>query len=279
MNINSKISLDRSFFSFWRDRYLAIKENKFLIKELFYLSLTQQYKKSLLGKFWVVIHPILSIMAWVILNYTGVYKPGNTVVPYVAYVLLSMSIWNFFTSFFKHLSTSVTESGRMLMEAPFPLEAKIVEKTLLSVVNLLIPLSLSIVVLFAMGVDLDWKIIFSLPTLIPLMLLGVSIGVFFSLIEVIFNDIFLVVNQGLNVLMLLTPVVYTDKVDSGLIQDIIKYNPLTYLIGVPRSFLVGEEITNWDGYIISSITVFILFVFVIYFFFHSVHKVVEKIFD
>ena len=268
------------FISFWSDRFKSIKRNKQLTKQLLYLSLTEQYKKTILGSMWLFINPVLSVFIWLIMNYSGIYNPGETEIPYVGYILLSMSIWLFFTSFFKHLATSVTESGRMLMEAPFEMEVKIVEKTLLNIVNFAIPLSINIVILLVLGVRFDWSALLFLPALIPLMLVGISIGVFFSLIEVVFNDIYLIVNQGMNVLMFLTPVVYTTNVDSELLQTVIKYNPLSYLINVPRNLLVGGgPIDDLTGYWIASAVAVILFIAVIHFFFNSVYKIVERIFE
>lgn len=265
--------------SFWLDRIRSVKSNKQLIKQLLYLSLTEQYKKTILGSLWLFINPLLSIFIWLIMNYSGIYNPGETSIPYVGYILLSMSIWLFFTSFFKHLATSVTESGRMLMEAPFEMEVKIVEKILLNIINFAIPLSINIVILLILGVKFNFGALLFLPALIPLMLIGISIGVFFSLIEVVFNDIYLIVNQGMNVLMFLTPVVYTDKVDSDLLQTVIKYNPLSYLINVPRNLLVGNTVEDLTGYWIASLVAVILFIGVIHFFFNSVYKIVERIFE
>lgn len=265
--------------SFWLDRIRSVKSNKQLIKQLLYLSLTEQYKKTILGSLWLFINPLLSIFIWLIMNYSGIYNPGETSIPYVGYILLSMSIWLFFTSFFKHLATSVTESGRMLMEAPFEMEVKIVEKILLNIINFAIPLSINIVILLILGVKFNFGALLFLPALIPLMLIGISIGVFFSLIEVVFNDIYLIVNQGMNVLMFLTPVVYTDKVDSDLLQTVIKYNPLSYLINVPRNLLVGNPVEDLTGYWIASLVAVILFIGVIHFFFNSVYKIVERIFE
>ncbi|AEV32721.1 ABC transporter permease [Owenweeksia hongkongensis] len=267
------------FFRFWQDRFKAVARNRQLIKQLLFLSLTEQYKKTLLGSIWLVINPILSILIWLIMNYSGIYQPGETTIPYVGYLLLSMSIWLFFVSFFKHLATGVTESGRMLMEAPFEMEAKLVEKVLLNIVNFAIPLTINMVVLIIMGVSFGWSSLWFLPTLIPLMLLGISIGVFFSLIEVVFNDIYLIVNQGMNVLMFLTPVVYTTKVNSEFLQTIIYYNPLTYLISIPRDLLIGAPIEDWSGYWVSSGFALLVFVFVMHFFFNSVYKIVERIFE
>ncbi len=213
------------------------------------------------------------------MNYSGIYNPGDTTIPYVGYLLLSMSIWLFFVSFFKQLATAVTESGRMLMEAPFEMEAKLMEKILLNLINFLIPLTLNIVLLLIMGVTFNASALLFFPTLIPLILLGITIGIFFSLIEVVFNDVYLIVNQGMNVLMFLTPVVYTNNVKSEFLQAIIKYNPLTYLLSIPRDLLVGAPIANWDGYWISSGIAIVLFVLVIHFFFNSVYKIVERIFE
>jgi len=267
------------FFQFWRDRINAVRKNKQLIWQLLYLSLTDQYKKTLLGSFWLILSPILSILIWLIMNYSGIYNPGETTIPYVGYILLSMSIWLFFAGFFKHLATAVTESGRMLLEAPFDMEAKLVEKILLGIISFLIPLALNIIILLVLGVHFQWSALLFIPTLIPLMLIGISIGVFFSLIEIVFNDIYLVVNQGMNVLMFLTPVVYTNNVDSPLLQTVIKYNPLTYLISIPRNYLVGAPVEDWQGYWISAILALVLFIAVIHFFFNSVYKIVERIFE
>jgi lipopolysaccharide transport system permease protein len=267
------------FIGFWQSRISSVKRNKQLIKQLLFLSLTEQYKKTWLGSLWLIVNPLLSILIWLIMNFSGIYQPGETSIPYVGYILLSMSIWLFFVSFFKQIATAVTESSRMLMEAPFEMEAKLVEKILLNVINFIIPLSINIIVLLAMGVSFGWSSLWFLPALVPLMLLGISIGVFFSLIEVVFNDIYLIVNQGMGVLMFLTPVVYTTKVDSDFLQRIIQVNPITYLLSVPRDLLIGDPVTSWTGYWISAGLALFVFILVIHFFFNSVYKIVERIFE
>jgi lipopolysaccharide transport system permease protein len=259
------------FIGFWQSRISSVKRNKQLIKQLLFLSLTEQYKKTWLGSLWLIVNPLLSILIWLIMNFSGIYQPGETSIPYVGYILLSMSIWLFFVSFFKQIATAVTESSRMLMEAPFEMEAKLVEKILLNVINF--------IVLLAMGVSFGWSSLWFLPALVPLMLLGISIGVFFSLIEVVFNDIYLIVNQGMGVLMFLTPVVYTTKVDSDFLQRIIQVNPITYLLSVPRDLLIGDPVTSWTGYWISAGLALFVFILVIHFFFNSVYKIVERIFE
>ncbi len=267
------------FIGFWQKRFSTVYRTRHLIRQLFFISLTNQYKKTFLGAVWIVLGPILSVTIWLILNYTGIYNPGETSIPYVGYLLLSMSIWIFFSNFFKLIATCVTESGSMLMEMPFDMEAKIVERILLSIVSFIIPFTLNMIVLLILGVEFSWSSLLFFPTIIPLILLGIAIGVFVSLIEVVFNDILLIAAQGLTLLMYLTPVVYSDKVDSEFLQSAINVNPLTYLLGVPRNLLVGEPVTQWNEYWISTGFTIVIFIVVIHFFFGSVYKIVERIFD
>lgn len=266
-------------YHFWRDRITAVRNNRHLIVRLLQLSLTEQYKRTFLGSVWLVLGPLLSITIWLILNYTGIYNPGDTGIPYAAYLLLSMSIWNFFTSFFRLISTSVTESGRMLMEVPFDMETKLVEKTLLALVHFAIPLGLNLIVLLWMGVGFSWHSLWFIPALIPLILLGMAIGIFISLIEVVFNDILLIASQGMTLLMYLTPVVYSTNVNSDFLQTAFAYNPLTYLLGVPRNLLVGLPVEHWDRYWIATAVAVAIFLIVVWFFFRSVFKIVERILE
>lgn len=267
------------FFRFWSDRASSVKRNQHLIKQLVILTLTQQYKRTFLGSVWLVLGPLLSVAIWLVLNYSGVYNPGETSIPYEGYLLLSMSIWIFFTNFFKLMATCVSESGRMLMEVPLEMEAKLAEKILVVLVNFIIPFAINIILLLFLGVKFSFSSLLFFPALIPLILVGVSFGVFVSLIEVVFNDIYIIASQGLTLLMYFTPVVYTNNVKSEFLQTMFKYNPLTYLVSVPRDLLIGEPVTNWNYYWISSAVALVLFIIVIQFFFKSVNKIVERIFE
>jgi lipopolysaccharide transport system permease protein len=119
----------------------------------------------------------------------------------------------------------------------------------------------------------------SIPALLPLILLGMSIGIFISLIEVVFNDILLIAGQGMTLLMYLTPVVYSEQVNSTLLRTVIQFNPLTYLIGVPRNLLVGLPVENWGAYWLSAVGSALVFLAVVWLFFRSVSKIIERILE
>lgn len=266
--------------STWLNIFRNIRNNTELVKQLLILSLTQQYKKAILGSAWLILSPLFTIAVWIILNSSGIYKPGETAIPYAAFVLLSVTIWNFFISFFRTIGKSVSESGKMLMECAFPIEVAVFERILLSIINFTIPLVLNFIVLIIFDVSFGISSFLFIPSIIPLMLLGISIGMFISLFEVVFNDIFLVLMQGINILMYLSPVVYSPKVESAFLQTIIKYNPLTYLISVPRDYLIGSTPeVSMTGFWYATIATVVIFIFVVEFYLSSVNKIIEKIFE
>ncbi len=273
---NIKIS---DIISVWQSIISNIFKYSELLKQLVYISLTQQFKKSILGNAWLVIDPLMSIFIWLILHSAGMFNPGETNIPYPAYLLVSISLWTFFVGFFNTIGISITEAGRMLIEVSFPIEIKVTEKIIINIVNFIITLTFCIVVLLFFGINFNVKSLLFIPSIIPLLLFGVSLGLFFSLFEVVFFDIYLVVKRSMRLLMYLTPIVYSTNIKSGFLGTIAKYNPLTYLTSIPRDLLTGVENIELTGFWITSGIVLIIFILVVQFYYLSVNKVIEKILD
>ena len=80
----------------------------------------------------------------------------------------------------------------------------------------------------------------------------------------------------MDVLKYLTPVVYSTAVASDLILNIIKWNPLTYLIDLPRNLLLGGGFENWDIYLWISFGSLILLLLAIRFYYLATPWVIEK---
>jgi lipopolysaccharide transport system permease protein len=80
----------------------------------------------------------------------------------------------------------------------------------------------------------------------------------------------------MGLLMYVTPVIYSSKVENTSLQNIIKWNPLTYLIGTVRDSMIYGKVEHWDRFILSSVFSLILFLVSWRFFYVSEQKVIEK---
>ena len=251
---------------------------RYLVWQLVRTNLIGSYKKSFIGMAWMFILPILAVAVWVVLHGAGIVDPGDTDdVPYPVYVLLSTSIWGFFIDLYRSVSQVMVNSGRLLVMKDFPKEVLVAEKVLEHLINFAIPLVVNIIVLIAFGIRFHWTALWFIPSLIPLLLLGLSIGMFIAVIRVVAVDFATIVDEGLKLVMFLTPIVYTSRIQVSWLAEVVTWNPLTYLIGFSRDLLTKGIYTDVGPYLICSGASLVIFFLVLIFFQMTSGRVLERL--
>ncbi len=260
-----------------RDLFRKLSEYGTLIKWLVRVGLTQQYKRSFLGVAWLIISPAFSVLLWVLLKASGMLNPGDTGIPYVAYVFLSNAIWTLFMSFYKNISETYVGRGGELLHNNFPHVIIVVEKIIITLINFIIPLLLSIAVLLAFKVPISWSALLFPLTILPLIFLGTGLGLIFSVLKIVALDLTTIFDNSLELLKYITPVVFATTVNNGTLQTIMKYNPLTYLISFPRNVLLNQGFPDFNLFLLCSLCSLIFLIFSYRFFTISSPVVFEKI--
>ncbi len=250
------------------------------IKSWWQLTLVEivgMYKKSFLGMAWMFILPILAVVIWVVLNGAGVVNPGETDIPYPAYVLLSTSIWGFFLEAYRSTSNVLTQNGRMLIMSEVPFEPLLMQKAVVHLINFIIPFVVNIIVLLAFGVRFSALALLFPISLLPLLLLGMAIGMVIAIFRIIMVDVANLTDEGMKLLMFLTPIVYTPKISSSWLEVIVAYNPLTYLIGFSRDLLTSGSFYMPGWYFVFSGLSLLLFILAFRFLLKSSTIVLERL--
>jgi lipopolysaccharide transport system permease protein len=264
------------FFAVWLLMTRNIVTSRQLIYQLFKRDFVAPYKKSFLGITWVFISPVIGIVSWVFMNAAGILNPGNVGIPYPAYVLLSSSIWGLFMGFYGAGESTLGAGAGFIVQVKYPHEVLLLKQTAQHVANFLIGFASNIVVLIAFGVIPHWKIVFFPVLILPLFFLGAGLGLIMSVIAVVAPEIRTIWNLFLGFLVFLTPVIYSTDFDNPLLQKVIRWNPLTYLIGGVRDEIIyGKMSSPWRFCLACCLA---LFVFMVSWrlFFISEDKVVEK---
>lgn len=262
-----------------RQVVLNLYRYRYLSWQLVRSNLVGGYKKSFIGLGWMLILPLITVAMWILLNGAGVVEPGDTSIAYPAYVLLSTSIWGFFMELYRTTSNALTDRGRVVVMNAFPYEVLLMERLIVHLINFSIPLALNIVVLMAFGVRFTWWMLLLFPvSLFPLMLLGMSIGMTVAVLRVIAVDICTLIDEGMKVLMFLTPVVYAPKVDNSLLFLINRYNPLSYLISFSRELLINGDFYETKAYLVCSLFCFLCFYLTLRFYLNFSKRVLERIY-
>ncbi len=264
------------FFKIWMVMFRNIINSKELIWQLFRRDFLMAYKKSFLGMAWIFISPVIGIVSWVFMNATGILNPGDVGIPYPAYVLLSSSIWGLFTGFYESATGTLGAGSSFIMQVKYPHEALLVKQTAQHLANFLLGFILNIIILVAFGVIPSWKIAFFPVIILPLFFLGAGIGIVVSVINVVAIDLTKGFNLVFSLLMYITPVIYSNRVENTHLRTIMKYNPLTYLVGNVRDLIIYGKFEHVDRFVYSALFALVVFLFSWRLFFISEEKVIEK---
>ncbi|MEM9823517.1 MAG: ABC transporter permease [Bacteroidota bacterium] len=263
--------------STWLRIYQNISNYSYFIRQLVRLSFLKEFKRSYIGLLWLFILPIVSAIIWIILNGAGIIQPGDTGIAYPAYVLLSTSIWGFFIEMYKNTSNIFLSGGKMKLLARFPYEAFIVEKLIVQSLRFVIPFAINIIVLLLFGVRFTWLALLFPLTLLPLLILGLAIGLIVSIFRVLIDDLAIFTDQAMSFLMFLTPVVYAPDIQLGFLSQLIHYNPLTYLIGFSRDVLTKGSWYEPGIWAICVLFSFLLLLIAVRIFVIAEPRVIERL--
>jgi lipopolysaccharide transport system permease protein len=159
----------------------------------------------------------------------------------------------------------------------FPMEVLIVQKTIVHLILFIIPFAVNIIVLLMYGVRLSWMSLLFPFALIPLLVAGLAIGLVVAVLRVVAVDLVSVIDEFLKLLMFLTPIVYTPKLNISALSSFIKWNPLTYLVGFSRDVLVSGIFSNTYSFMICSFIALIVFIAAINFYLVVGPKVIERL--
>lgn len=247
-----------------------------LIWQLFRRDFVGTYKKSWLGIAWFFIMPVMGIVSWIFLQRAGMLKPGEVGVPYPVYVLLGTSMYTLFKQLFVAASGTLDAGREFIQQVNFPHEAMLFKQTASQVASFLVVFALNLVIMTLFGVFPSWKAILLPLVALPLFLFAAGIGLVASMVNVVVVDVSRLVDIFLTFGMYLTPVIYSDSIENSMVQAVIKWNPLTYLICSCRDILIYGRLYKPTGYFITAGVSLLVFMVAWRLFFVSEDKLVER---
>jgi len=247
-----------------------------LIWQLFKRDFLMQYKKSFLGVGWILVAPLIGFASWVFMNMAGVLKPGDMDFPYPAFVLISTTLWGFFTSSVIAASRTLKAGQSFIGQVHYPHHTMLVKELLQAYANFLISFVFVTVLLLCFNISLG-VFYFATPLLVmPMMIFAAALGLSLAIINVVSMDIEKIIGYLLNFFMFLTPVVYTADNKTGVVKIILSCNPMTYLHGCARDLIIFGQTGNGDVFICLALAAFLFLLLTMKWFFVAEEKVIEK---
>jgi lipopolysaccharide transport system permease protein len=269
-------SLKKGYLSIFKEIFSEVKENRWLIYQLFKRDFLTTYKQSVFGILWVFVIPIVSVGTFVVLNLSGLFVIGNINVPYAIYALLGLAFWQLFSTGLIAASGSLVKAGSMITKINFSKKALVLASMGQTIVSFVIQLALALVFYVYYGIVPNIAILLIPLFLIPIILLTLGLGFILSVLNGVIRDFGNVLPILMTFLLFLTTIMYATPT-TGILAQITKYNPLYYLISVPRDLVLTGTFTEWLGFSIMTILSLIVFVVCLVAFHLTETRIAERI--
>lgn len=241
----------------WAYRHLLVG----LVRRDFLLN----YQQTVLGPFWILFQPIMTLVTYVIVFDKLVGIPTGTVPP-VLFYLSGIVLWNLFSDGFNGTSATFRENAHIFSKVYFPRLIMPLSQLSTHFMRFLFQMILLLLVIayYLMFEDVSiqltpWLVTF--PFVIILTnIFALSLGLLFSVLTAKYRDLTNLVGLGIRLLMFLTPVIYSVDYIPEKVRWIVLMNPLTPLFELFRLSLLGEGTVTLPQLIYSLLFIFFFFI-------------------
>lgn len=221
--------------------------------QLLVRNISAQYRQSFLGIFWALIPPIVTAAGFTFASKANIVNIGATDLPYPAYVMFSMALWQTFVEALNGPVQAVTTAKQMLAKINFPREALILAKLGEVFFNFGIKLILIVALFLWFRISVGWTAILAPVALIHLVFLGTFFGLLLAPLGALYSDISKGLTLAIGFWLFLTPVVYPIPTGGGLAATLVQMNPVTPLLVTTRELATTGVVSNPYGFWVASL--------------------------
>ncbi len=198
-----------------------------LIWELAIKELRIRYKRSMLGFFWALLHPLFMMIVLTVVFSQVMRVP---VQHYSIFLISALLPWTFFSQSLSYSVESIVGNGELLKKVYVPKSVFPLAAVLANVINFLlslIPLALLLVVL---RFPFHWTWIYLPVPLLGLLMFTIGFGLFFAAANVFFRDLSHILQILLAAWFYLCPVIYSVDFIPARYRPLIHLNPIVYAL-------------------------------------------------
>ena len=212
-----------------------------LLRLLVRRDLTVRYKRSMLGVWWTLLNPLLTVaVMWAVFSTIFRFEiPGN--VPYVVYVLSGVMLITFFSQGVVASGSSMVDSAGILSKVYVPAEVFAVAPALAALVNFGINILLLLVVQLIAGVGIPITALLAPIPLVFLVMFVAGLGMMVASLAVAYRDVLDIVGVLLTLTMYATPGFYPVTIVPDRFLPLIYVNPLYSYLEVFRGLVYGSS--------------------------------------
>jgi lipopolysaccharide transport system permease protein len=223
---------------------IHLRKDLTLLYQLTKTSLKLQNENSLLGILWYILGPLF---LFTILLFVFSHRLGGDIEHYPLYLLIGIVTWNFFATGTARCMTAFSSNAALIKSLPIKLEVLVLSAVLYTLITHVLE-----IILF--GAFMYWYNV--APTYILLYCIVLMLGFFFTLgagfflssMYVLLRDVEQIWSVLTRAWWFATPIFYVPT-PNGPGMLLSKFNPLYYMVHLPRELLIYHRIPPMNDFI------------------------------
>jgi len=234
------------------EMFRDLKKSRGIALGLLIRNLRSEYRQLFLGRLWAFIPGLTAAFVVVRIRRVGILHVGNTEIPYPAYVVLGLLLWQTLVEALQGPIQAVSSDRALIRTQLVPVESLILAKQAEIILNFGIKFLLIMIILLWFGVSIKWST-FLLPfALLSTIIFATSIGLVLAPFNVLYQDVSKVVTFFSTLWLFFTPIIYPKPL-KGVFATIVNLNPATSLLVTMRELVTSSHLTHLYSFTIVTI--------------------------
>ncbi len=222
----------------------ALKKYRFLLEDMVTRDIKLKYRRSVIGLLWSILNPLL-MMVVITAVFQNLFR--FEIENFAVYYLTGWVVYNFVTEATSGAMTSIIGASALIRKVYIPKYIFPMQKCVFSFVNMLFSLVALFVVMLVLQVKITWYVLLIPIPLVLALVFAIGLGMILSTVAVFFRDMIHLYGIFTMVWMYLTPIIYPEEILVGVMQTIMKLNPLYYYVDYFRQLTLYGTLPNIES--------------------------------
>jgi lipopolysaccharide transport system permease protein len=209
------------------------------------LFIYRLYRRTILGKAWIVLRPVLQVGGTVLL-FGAVLEVPSDGIPYIIFLLVGTSCWQLFSGGVYWAARSGGMLAGLMGRLYVPRLTILVSSTAIELVQFAVYAAMTILVMAYYGItegdtylEIGPQTLLAVAGLVMALLLVWTFGLFLSVLAAQARDVRLLLKEALRFWMYATPVVYPLSIVPHPYHTFVELNPVTAPVELFKAGLLG----------------------------------------
>lgn len=247
----------------------------FLLSELVKKDIKLKYRRSILGLFWTLLEPLLTMIVLTVV-FSKLRGKGDAFFP--VYILTGRLLYSFFANSTKAAMKAIRTNSGMIKKVYIPKYIYPLSNVISNFIIFLLSMPVLALVAIVMGVPITWHVVESIIPLVLLFIMSLGVGMILSTMAVFFRDIEYLWSVILMLIMYCSAIFYApESVINNGYEWIFTINPLYAMISIFRDSVIYGVSMNMNALLYSTVFSFASLLIGVWFFYKKQDKFILNI--